>query len=208
MTPKVYPRGPEEHAETASRILRRHSSESGWPIGLPVPIESIVEGTYGLEILWQPIPEADGAYILGAIEPVQQRILLNERHQAMFEMWIGPERFTLAHELAHWVYDASPREQMAFTFGDAGSNQVVFCHRRHSTFRPADVARIREVNANKLAADLLMPDWLVREAAKNGAIGDLRDTAQEWGVSLTALQIRLGELGLSAKRITSSQRLI
>ena len=106
MSRRAYPRPYHQHAATASRVLARHATATGAPVALPVPIEIIVEQTFGLEILWEEIEEPPDSIILGALAPRDRRILLNSRHEAMFERWIGPERFTLAHELAHWIYDA------------------------------------------------------------------------------------------------------
>ena len=164
----------------------------GAPITLPVPIELIIEQIYELEILWDEISEPPGTVILGALAPRDRRILLNSRHEALFERWIGPERFTLAHELAHWIYDAEDPNQAALDF-DAQSEEL-YCYRRESPGLP-ESARIREVNANNLAAHLLLPEGLVR-AGMDDARRDFPGTAARWGVSRTTLRIRLENLGL------------
>ncbi len=160
---------------------------------LPVPIELIIEQTYGLEILWDTIPEPSGVTILGALAPHDRRIVLNVEHQHVFERWIGPERFTLAHELAHWVYDADNPDQLTLDFDAGGSEQ--FCYHRESPGLSEDL-RIREVNANKLAAHLLLPEHLVRAADIDEVLGDFRAAAVRWQVSQTALRVRLSDLGL------------
>ena len=160
---------------------------------LPVPIELIVEETYGLEILWEEIPEPPGTVILGALAPRDRRILLNSRHEAFFGQWMGPERFTLAHELAHWIYDAENPDQLALDL-DAQPTER-YCYHRESRGLSEDL-RIREVNANKLAAHLLLPEELVRSASIDEVLGDFAGTAARWQVSHTMLRIRLQELGL------------
>jgi Zn-dependent peptidase ImmA (M78 family) len=108
---------------------------------------------------------------------------------------IGPLRFTLAHELGHWLYDAD-RESTLF-------DHPVFCRR----LAPSDPRHVREVNANKLAAALLLPSDLVRAAvgrsralvgppARLPSASQLNALARKWGVSRQALRIRLEELGL------------
>ena len=67
-----------------------------------MPVELIIEQTYRLEILWEDVSEPSDTVILGALAPRDRRIVLNLRHQALFEQYMGPERFTLAHELGHW----------------------------------------------------------------------------------------------------------
>lgn len=192
MARRTYPRPARRHAVVASHVLTRYEQAVGAPLALPIPIELIIEQIYELEILWDEITEPPGTVILGALAPRDRRILLNSRHEALFERWIGPERFTLAHELAHWIYDAEDPNQLALDF-DAQSEEL-YCYRRESPGLP-ESARIREVNANNLAAHLLLPEGLVR-AGMDDVRRDLRGTAARWGVSRTTLRIRLENLGL------------
>jgi hypothetical protein len=103
---RTYPRSEHHHPVVAFEVLERHARRTGTPVALPVPIDLIVEVTYELEVLWDRLLEPPDSTILGALFPRQRRIVLNEQHAATFDRWIGPERFTLAHELAHWIYDA------------------------------------------------------------------------------------------------------
>lgn len=193
MARRIYPRSAQHHAVVAGKVHMRHALETGEAVTLPVPIDMIIEKTYGLEIGWDAIPEPPGMIILGALAPRSKRIVLNERHEAMFERWIGPERFTLAHELAHWIYDAENPDQLSL--GLDGQQDEVFCYHRESPGLADDV-QIREINANKLAAHLLLPEDLVRAASIDTVLADSRRAAAEWKVSLRMLQIRLQELGL------------
>lgn len=118
MPRKTFPRRDQAHRVVADGILARHAQLTGQPIVLPVPIELIIEKTYGLAISWDVIEEPPRAKILGALHPADKRIVLNERHSQMFDRWLGPERFTLAHELAHWVYDADDPNQLALDLED------------------------------------------------------------------------------------------
>ena len=111
----------------------------------------------------------------------------------MFAQWIGPERFTLAHELAHWIYDADNPDQLSLDLD--GLPEQLFCYHRESP-RLAEDQRIREINANKLAAHLLLPEDLVRAATTDTVLADPRRAAAKWQVSHTMLRIRLQELGL------------
>ena len=94
MPRQTYPRPDHHHAIAASRVLARHASTVGMPVDLPVPIELIIEKTYRLEILWEDVPELADTIVLGALAPRDRRIVLNSRHQALFEQYMGPERFT------------------------------------------------------------------------------------------------------------------
>jgi len=130
--------------------------------------------------------------ILGALAPTERLIVLNSRHQDMFDRWVGPERFTLAHELAHWIYDAENPDQLTLDLQQA---QPVYCYHREG--RPLeDDLRVRELNANKLAANLLLPEHLVRQADLDWVLREFRSVAALWGVSRTTLRIRLETLGL------------
>ena len=193
MPRRLYPRSDHLHAQAARNALAKHVSTVGGPVTLPIPIELIIEQTFHLEILWEEIEEPPDAVILGALAPRDRRIVLNTRHEDLFEEYMGPERFTLAHELAHWIYDADEPNQLALDLGDL--IEVRYCYHRESPGL-SEFTRIREINANKLAAHLLLPEYLVRSADIDEVLGDLSGTAARWQVSRTTLRIRLEELGL------------
>ena len=108
----TFPRSEEHHRLAAREVLERHSLKTGAPVRLPVPIDLIIELTFELQVLWDELAEPPETMILGALFPANRLIVLNDRHSATFERWIGPERFTLAHELAHWIYDADDPNQL------------------------------------------------------------------------------------------------
>lgn len=186
------PRSNDQHKLVAAEMLRKHASKTGKPIELPVPIENIVELTYELSIEWDDIEELTDHKILGALSPSTRTIVMNERHLPMFEQWVGPERFTLAHELAHWVYDAENPDQGALALGDAAE---LFC-RRDDTSTLDRTTQLRETNANALAAHLLLPDHLVLAHDVDDLLTDFRATAHRWGVSQQTLRIKLERLGV------------
>jgi Zn-dependent peptidase ImmA (M78 family) len=188
---KTLPRKNEVHKLVASEILHRYANQTGETIALPIAIEMIVEKTYGLTIEWDDIDEPNGFVVLGALAPSTRTIVMNTRHLDRFERWVGPERFTLAHELAHWIYDADPMQQSL----DLGGTAEVFC-RRDDTSELDDTTRIREQNANKLAAHLLLPDELVVAADLEMVLADFQGTASAWGVSQQTLRIKLEGLGV------------
>jgi Zn-dependent peptidase ImmA (M78 family) len=158
---------------------------------LPIPIEMIIEQTYGLRIETRTIDEPPGVTILGALYQDEEVIALNQRHVDFFEQVIGPYEFTLAHELGHWLYDADPGQGTLF-----GAEAERFCYHRESAGLD-DTTRIRETNANKVGAAILMPADLVRAVDEEQLIGGLRSFARQWGVSAEALEIRLEELGIT-----------
>ncbi|MDP1820035.1 MAG: ImmA/IrrE family metallo-endopeptidase [Acidimicrobiales bacterium] len=190
MARKTHPRKNEAHRLVAAEVLHRHATNTGEPITLPVPIEMIVELTYELSVDWDDIPEPPDHNILGALAPTARTIVMNTRHLPMFDRWIGPERFTLAHELAHWIYDAESPDQGTLDLGDG---EEVFC-RRDDTSTLDDTTKIREQNANALAAHILLPDDLVLAHDLDEVLADFRGTAHAWGVSQQTLRIKLERL--------------
>lgn len=201
MTRPTRPRSESSHELVAAEVLRKHASLTGTPITLPVPIEAIVEQTYGIAVLYDEIEEQPGAKILGALSPADKTIVLNTKHEDMLGSVIGPERFTYAHELGHWIYDAEDPNQGSLEFGTDAEPQR-FC-RDVASSGLARVEQLRETNANKLAAHLLLPEALVRAADLSAVLCDFRGTAHRWGVSQECLRIRLEGLGL----LTAEERI-
>ncbi|MGH9126131.1 MAG: ImmA/IrrE family metallo-endopeptidase [Acidimicrobiales bacterium] len=200
MSPQpAYPRSAESHEVTANSVLELHARRTGWLPSLPVPVDAIVSQTYGLKVTWADVAETRDERILGVLEPRAGIIAFNRRHRDVLSAVVGPGRFTLAHELAHWLYDAD-RESLLF-------DHPVFCRR----LAEGDPRQVREDNANRLAAALLLPGTLVR-----GALGlsptlpsnrpglsrrtldasVLNAKAKQWGVSRQTLRLRLEGLGL------------
>jgi Zn-dependent peptidase ImmA (M78 family) len=188
------PRSNASHGVVAAEVLRKHASLTGQSITLPVPIEAIVEQTYGITVLYEDIEEPPGSKILGALSPGDKTIVLNSKHEQMLGSVIGPERFTYAHELGHWIYDADDPNQTTLDFDGQAAPQR-FC-RDVNTTGLARIEQLRETNANKLAAHLLLPEGLVRDQDIDAVLRDFRGTARRWGVSQECLRIRLEDLDL------------
>lgn len=196
MAKKVFPRPQRLHERSANEIIAQYEREHGGAVSMPVPVELIIEKTIGLSILYDEIPEQPGEKILGAIAPSERWIVLNIKHQGLFDEYLGPERFTLAHELGHWIYDADRHPEGQQTLGlDAAAAPEVFCYHRESG-RLSDAAKLREVNANKFAGCLLMPDYLMSEQDIDLIMSDLTAAARRFEVSRRALEIRLDTLDL------------
>ena len=132
--------------------------------------------------------------------PRDRRIVLNTQHEGLFEQYMGPERFTLAHELAHWIYDADDPDQLTLDLDEQPAE--IYCYHRESPGL-SETMRIREMNANKLAAHLLLPEDLVRRANITEVLKDFAGTAERWQVSRTTLRIRLQDLGLVREHSTA-----
>lgn len=120
-----------------------------------------------LGVLVHPIPNPGWA---GAVRSTGERA----------DIWIRKEdapvrqRFTLAHELGHLFLQ--PGLDMEF---------------RDTTF----AGGAKEIQANRFAADLLMPLWMVAEQAERLGYSSTR-LAALFAVSAQAMGIRLGKLGV------------
>ena len=89
---------------TANRI-REYEAKVGATVALPVPVEEIVEQVLGLDFDWDVIEEKPGEQILGGLDVVNRKILINEAHSDLFEEKPGLLRSTIGHEAGHWDLD-------------------------------------------------------------------------------------------------------
>lgn len=159
----------------ADRVLRASGAE------VPVDVERIARA-HGLEVTYRPMEET----VSGMLVIKERRAIacINARHHP------HRRRFTLAHELGHYLLH---REQ-ARVFIDA--SPIFFRDERAS-----EGTDHREVEANRFAASLLMPEAALRELVGTGPL-DLFDEravqrlAMRFGVSPQAMTIRLAMLGL------------
>src|SRR5579884_1109662 len=126
---------------------------------LPVPVEAVAEDLLGLLV-----EEQSELACSGLLLPAERRVVLNAEEPAQ------RRRFTLAHELGHWVCQVLE-----------GHRAPVFCR---STDLAPDAVRALEREANVFAAELLMPEPAVRAAWEE--LGDLKACAARADVSREA----------------------
>ncbi len=117
-------------------------------------------------------------------------MLLPTRREVLIDAGEGPlrRRFTIAHEVGHFLLHAS--------LPDADSVYCRTAEVQKRTERPADP---REREANRFAAELLMPeeavrDWVLRVGPDGAAL------AERFGVSGLAMGWRLYNLRLVGDR--------
>jgi Zn-dependent peptidase ImmA (M78 family) len=159
-----------KYSEPRAHELREQYVATFGGAELPVPAGSIAEDLLGLHVL-----EADLDGISGLLYPARRRIVLNAADPAV------RKRFTLAHELGHWICQCQNED---------GPEVEVFCRAEDVTLDPA--ARAVEREANVFAAELLMPEPAVRDAWA----GDADECAEHFGVSGEAMRWRLYSFGL------------
>lgn len=195
MSPRAaIPLSAERHEANAADLIRRYALRTGWNPSLPIPVEAIAERELDLRIICEPIPEQPGEWILGALVPSLRTVRLNENHLDLFEARSGPYEFTIAHEIGHWVYDADDPDQTSLL---EPAREPLLC-RDLGPSRLTDAAKIREINANKFAARLLLPaDLVLAELPSDDDLSARVDSlATKWKVSKRTLGIRFDELGL------------
>lgn len=87
------------------------------------------------------------------------------------------KRFTVAHEIAHYLLHKT-------LIGDGLTDNALY----HS-----GLSTLQEVQANKLAADILMPFDLIEQEMRAGATS-LDELAKRFDVTRQAIAVRLGDL--------------
>lgn len=148
---------------------------------VPVPVEAIAEDLLGLRIEERWDIECSGMLL-----PVEWKIVLNASEDVADNgRPIRRRRFTIAHEIGHWVCHVV----------QAGRTDPVFCRAQDLT---QDADRTLEREANVFAAELLMPEPAVRAAWQE--LGDIAACAAGFDVSPTAMHWRLFGFGLQQER--------
>jgi hypothetical protein len=152
---------------------------------LPVPVEDIADSGFGLLVRdVEDMRSAPGAPALaggqslsGLLLPARGEIWVNADEA---RQWPPRRRFTIGHELGHWVMHRS-------------GQQALFCRRTTVDESGARPERDIEEEASAFAAALLMPQWLfVREHAR--CDGDVPTLCAAFGSSIAATERRIASL--------------
>jgi IrrE N-terminal-like domain len=140
----------------------------------PVDLEGMAEAL-GLSVNVNASlpPDVSGRIIRGGSSASGYHIDVNATHSA------NRKRFTLAHEIAHFLLHRD-------LIGDGIDDNALYRSRLSDDF---------EVEANKLAARMLMPAPVVRNVYR--AVRSLVGLTGAFQVSEDAMRIRLKELGLA-----------
>lgn len=140
---------------------------------LPIPVEAIA-----IDLLGLAVEEDDALAVSGMLVPSDRQIWLNGREARQS---VGRRRFTLAHELGHWVCQFQQ-----------GRIEPSYCRAEEIG---VGAGRELEREANAFAAELLMPAALVRREA--GALRlNVHALARRFEVSAPAMRVRLEHLDL------------
>jgi hypothetical protein len=165
--------GAVQDPRAAALVRRYHERFEGSP-ELPVPVEAIAEDLLGLSV-----GESETLDVSGMLLPAERQIWISARESRESP---GRRRFTLAHEVGHWVCQVLE-----------GRVAPVFCR---AEVVGVGEGRTLEREANVFAAELLMPEERVRAAFDRS----VATTAERFGVSEEAMQWRLYNLGLTDDR--------
>lgn len=133
-------------------------------------LEEVAE-CYKIAIRREPLPSFQSGYLRHTKDGWV--IGVNVKHP------IARQRFTIAHELGHYVMHRNDN-------GSTDFEDEIF-------FRGTDVSPM-EYAANMFAANLLMPDDRVRDEISRG-IRDLSVLANKFEVSLEAMRYKVESLG-------------
>jgi hypothetical protein len=166
MMPKVQFRSKEELREAADRLL----ADLGGAQGPPVPIELLVEQTFGLDIV--PIPGyLDHARVDGALSADLTSITVD---QWVMERRQNRYRFTLAHELGHLVLHRPLIESLVMSGTGTWKGAVQSWDAKQYSFL--------ERQANAFAGYLLVPGAALRRHYTSAA-----ERARAHGIALEEL---------------------
>ena len=160
----------------AHALRERYARTFGGP-EIPVPVESIAEDLRGLKIEERVLDWS------GMLLPAERTIVLNAAESPRDDPPLRRYRFTIAHEIGHWVCHCQE--------GRSPSLEPSYC-RAIDMANDADRALERE--ANIFASELLMPGAAVRAAWAE--LGDVVGCAAHLDVSPSAMHWRLFNFGL------------
>lgn len=151
-----------------------------WGDDLGVPVDPYrIANALGLQVIETTLPREVSGALVGL--PGQDPVVLLEQSDSR-----ARKRFTCAHELGHFI----ARSATSDTTPDY--HYIDLRDPQSSNGSKAD-----EVFANAFAAELVMPDHLVKRAARGThAVWQLAD---QFGVSVDAMTIRLRALGIKTE---------
>ena len=140
-----------------------------------------------LSLLWNELP----ADVLGALKATESLVILNQARLAHFDATPGLRRFTLAHEIGHWLFHAEDARSGTLPMLEGGRT---WC-REDADDKPRPPS---EIQADLFASYLLMPtdrlQPLLPPAPWRGWPHVYR-LAEQFAVSATAMIVRLEKAG-------------
>lgn len=151
---------------------------------LPVSIDALVDAI-GIKVRFEALESHVSGFLY--VKNYNAAIVVNADHPS------NRQRFTIAHELGHFILHADAREDIFI------DEKIAVYRRAFRNTRATDFKKEKE--ANRFAAELLMPKQLVMKALVQYGDPDLSDDltihklAKKFAVSDQAFNIRLADLG-------------
>lgn len=154
--------------DSPMETIRAHQAEA------PVPVTKLAEA------LGLPVFEEAGwpSHVSGLIERADPEVRASSGYQIVIRKddVERRKRFTIAHEIAHYILH---RDQI----GDRLQDNALY---------RSNLSSKAEAEANRMAADILMPRDLIEEALRGPDQLCLERLATQFQVSNVAMAIRLG----------------
>lgn len=156
----------------AREVLEKHSIR-----GVPVDIFKLIQDE-GLSLLIEDIEYDHSGFLL--VEGGRATVVINRCHH------LNRQRFTAAHELGHYLLHAKEDDHI---FVDKAYHR--------SPLSSTGIYK-QEIEANRFAAALLMPEEFIMEHTNGIDLTDLDiyRLAEKFGVSEQAMTLRLAKLEL------------
>jgi IrrE N-terminal-like domain len=174
----------EREIVAARELLAEYAAVYALDGGDVVPVEDIAESYLGLFVRDEALEDG----VSGVLRIRERLIGVNAAEGAR---WPRRRRFTIAHEVGHWVLHRDDIADLVVT--------------RTIGYVPSDAAKaktpeeIREREANRFAAELLMPEDRVHAAVdRDGA--DVLVQAERFQVSALSMAWRLFTYGYITRR--------
>lgn len=153
--------------DTISRFIRK---------GPPVNVEGLAKAL-GIDVKYAYL-ESDISGQIEQYKPGRFRITVNAADAPT------RQRFSIAHELGHFVYHRP-------LIGDGVDDDRAYRSTAKGRYHNQLIGPSQETQANSFAANLLIPDSLLRQEQRSGHV-DVNDMAHRFEVSRHAMSIRLG----------------
>jgi hypothetical protein len=187
---------PKTLERLASEVLVRYQRQSGRPLRPPIRAEELLDVVYADVLnppLWEAIPEPPGRTVLAGLAPEHRLVVLNETRRQLFAETEGLENTTIAHELGHWELHVDKALLTHEPLPGFSRGLAFTCVR-------GDPGSWDEKNAHRFMSYLLLPADLLVPRARATDLGSwtgLYDLRPEFEVTITALKIRLQDLGFT-----------
>lgn len=203
----------DEIEAQAARILQQYGRQYHPISAPPVSIEDIIDFVVDLPIVRDAIPDVQGAQVLAKLVAKghpnpRVEIVVNEDKRTFFDQYMGTEQYSLAHELGHYVLHIDRGSLETLLLHETQEQSIVLCRTRAEAERDRNAKR-RELQAERFAACILMPQDLLRTACAEMDIyhwPNLYALKDQFCVTISALTNRLKDLHLVM--ITPDKKLV